>query len=103
MKPGVQMPHCAPPCAIQATCSGCRSSGVPMPSMVVILAPGASFSIGVWQARTGLPSTITVQEPHWPSSQQTLQPVSSICSRKTSARVAFVLGDDPAVDAVHIQ
>ena len=39
-------------------------------------------------ARSGLPSTITVQEPHWPSSQQTLQPVSSICSRKTSARVA---------------
>ena len=88
MKPGVQTPHWAPPCAIQAICSGCRLSAVPMPSIVVIFAPGASFSIVVWQARSGLPSTITVHEPHWPSSQQTLQPVSNICSRKTSARVA---------------
>ena len=75
-KPGVQTPHCAPPCAIHATCSGCRLSGVPRPSMVVILAPALLSLIGVMQARIAFPSTMTVQVPHCPSLQQTLQPVS---------------------------
>ena len=88
-KPGVQTPHCAPPCAIHATCSGCRLSGVPRPSIVVIFASGFTLLIGVRQARIAFPSTITVQVPHCPSLQHTLQPVSSSCSRSTSARFFF--------------
>ena len=53
-----------------------------------ILAPAGTFSSAVVQQRSGLPSMRTVQAPHWPSSQQILQPVSSICSRSTVASVA---------------
>ena len=55
------------------------------------------------QARYGLPLTITVQEPHWPSWQQTLQPVSIICSRNTSASFSVFFSDDPTVHAVYVQ
>src|ERR1700674_2685203 len=73
-KPGVQTPHWVPPCAIHATWSGCRLSGVPSPSMVVILASTFTLLIGARQARIAFPSTMTVQVPHWPSLQHTLQP-----------------------------
>ena len=86
MKPGVQKPHWAPPCTIQATCRGWGSWGVPMPSMVVTAAPSATLAILVTQERTSLPSRITLQQPHWPSPQPTLVPVSPNCWRITLAR-----------------
>ena len=42
MKPGVQKPHWAQPCAIHATCRGCMSLRVPTPSIVVISAPSGT-------------------------------------------------------------
>ena len=84
MKPGVQKPHWAPPCTIQASCSGCRLSGVPMPSIVVTREPSSTRFILVMQERTTLPFRITEQPPHWPWPHPTLVPVSFNCSRKTS-------------------
>ena len=47
--------------------------------------PSGTRFILVMQERTSLPSRITEQQPHWPWPQPTLVPVSSNCSRKTSA------------------
>ncbi len=87
MKPGLQNPHWAPPCTVQAICRACRLSGVPMPSMVVTRAPSSTRVILVMQARTTLPSRITEQQPHCPWPQPTLVPVSFSCSRRTSESI----------------
>ena len=89
MKPGEQKPHWAQPWAIHATCRGCMSDNVPMPSMVVISAPSLILPIFVRQERVTLPSTMTLQAPQWPSPQPILQPVSSRRSRRKVARVSF--------------
>ncbi len=39
--PGVQMPHCAPPCSRNACCTACSTSASATPSIVVISAPSA--------------------------------------------------------------
>ncbi len=88
MNPGVQKPHCAPPWAAQASCSGCRQSGLPTPSMVVTDAPSGRRRILYAHERTTLPSRMTLHAPHWPSPQPTLTPVSSSWPRSTSASVA---------------
>ena len=58
------------------------------PSMVVTERPSTE-NANVLQAETGAPSTITVQAPHTPSSQPTLQPFRMKCSRSRSAKVTF--------------
>ena len=58
-----------------------------MPSIVVILARSGIFFILTMQALTCFSSTMTVQEPQWPSLQQTLQPVNIILFLSTSAKV----------------
>ena len=54
------------------------------PSMVVTFLPATS-AIVVWQERTALPSTWTVQAPHRPDPQPNLVPVSFRCSRTTQS------------------
>ena len=51
--PGVQMPHCAPPCSTNARCSGCSP---PSPSIVVTRAPW-TCATGTRHEFTGSPST----------------------------------------------
>ena len=52
--------------------------------MVVTFLPATS-DIVVWQERTALPSTWTVQAPHRPEPQPNLVPVSLRCSRTTQS------------------
>ena len=52
--------------------------------MVVTFLPATS-DIVVWQERTALPSTWTVQAPHRPAPQPNLVPVSFRCSRTTQS------------------
>ncbi len=52
--------------------------------MVVTFLPATS-DIVVWQERTALPSTWTVQAPHRPEPQPNLVPVSFRCSRTTQS------------------
>src|SRR6185369_15906114 len=79
--PDWQEPHCGTCSAIQAFCKGCELVG-DRPSMVVTFLPAASDML-VWQERTALPSTCTVQAPHRPDPQPNLVPVSFRCSRTT--------------------
>ena len=60
---------------MKARCIGPGFSIVPSPSSVVISRPSSSM-IGVTQENTALPSTITVQAPHWPSPQPNFAPFS---------------------------
>src|ERR1044071_512349 len=62
--PGVQKPHCKPPAAIKLSANVSRSSSL-KPSRVRIDLPATLFA-GTAQDTTALPSTITVQHPHWP-------------------------------------
>jgi hypothetical protein len=61
-------------------------SGVPIPSIVVIDAPSATLAIFTTQDRINFPSMIMLHEPHWPSPQPTLTPVSPNWSRNTAER-----------------
>src|SRR5262245_10527991 len=53
--------------------------------MVVTFRP-ATFETEIWQERTALPSTCTVQAPHRPDPQPNLVPVSFNCSRTTQSK-----------------
>src|SRR5712692_5456952 len=86
--PGVQMPHCAPPQAMNASCTACNWSPLAMPSMVLILQPSAC-SAGTRQLLTMAPSSSTVQAPHSPSPQPSFVPVSFSSSRITSSKRAM--------------
>ena len=62
--PGVQKPHWEAPWATKAALQRVRSSPG-SPSTVVTCRP-ATRRIGVTQEIRGVPSTHTVQHPHWP-------------------------------------
>ena len=64
---------------------GCKSSGVPMPSMVVTSAPSACPANTV-QDFTARPSMWTTQAPHWLVSQPTWVPVRRSRSRSNSTK-----------------
>src|SRR5712671_3415455 len=67
---------------MKARCKGCSFSIVPSPSSVVI-APFAAADTGSEQERTDLPSSSTVQAPHWASPQPNFGPFSSRSLRRT--------------------
>src|SRR5712691_10376932 len=67
---------------MNARWSGWRRSDVPSPSIVVTW-PLAVADTGVTHERTGLPSTSTVQVPHWARPQPNLGPFSSRSLRRT--------------------
>src|ERR1700694_4217072 len=64
MIPGVQKPHWLAPVARKASTHLCRTSES-SPSSVTIWRPATRLA-GVTQATLALPSTQTVQQPHWP-------------------------------------
>src|SRR5580704_6444352 len=64
---------------MKAACTGCRFSGVPRPSMVVILSSWC-MTASVKHELMRRPSTSTVQAPHCPWSQPFLLPVRCRCS-----------------------
>src|SRR5882672_9662416 len=64
-----------------AACSARPTRSLPTASMVVTLLP-LTAEIGVWQARTGCPSTCTVQAPQSAMPQPYLVPVSPSSSRR---------------------
>ncbi len=74
--PGVQNPHCKPCCVQNASCIGCRSSRVPMPSIVVTERPSACTA-NIVQLFTETPSSSTVHAPQLEVSQPTCVPVKS--------------------------
>ena len=84
--PGVQKPHCRPWLRPNDSCKGCRSSGRPRPSTVVICAP-SSWTANSRHARAASPSTSTVHMPHTPCSHPTWVPVRPRWSRSASERV----------------
>src|SRR2546430_5472640 len=67
---------------MKARCKGCSFSIVPSPSSVVI-APFAAADTGSEQERTDLPSSSTVQAPHWASPQPNFGPFRSRSLRRT--------------------
>src|SRR6266571_5777229 len=67
---------------MKARCSGWSFSIVPSPSRVV-MAPLAAADTGTEQERADLPSSSTVQAPHWASPQPNLGPFSSRSLRRT--------------------
>src|SRR3989449_8531925 len=67
---------------MKARCSGWSFSIVPKPSSVVMLAFAAADT-GTEQERAGLPSSSTVQAPHWASPQPNFGPFSSRSLRRT--------------------
>src|SRR3954470_11389309 len=81
--PGVQKPHWSPWQVWKAICIGCRSPLRAIPSMVVTARPSASTA-SMAQLLTDLPSTQTVQAPHWLVSHPTWVPVRRRCSRSRS-------------------
>src|SRR5258708_9100048 len=88
--PGVQKPHCDPLFAAIAYCTGSSFSRVlPIPSVVVIMAPSSEQSgrrhelTAVSTTRRSFGSqreTITVQAPHPPSPPKSFLPVNPIPS-----------------------
>src|SRR5437867_6189098 len=66
---------------MNAACTGSGFSGEPNPSIVVIAYPSACFT-DVMQERVALPSTSTVQAPHWPSPQPNFGPCSPSALRR---------------------
>src|ERR1041384_3885536 len=82
--PGVQIPHCAPPCSMNDCCTSWSWSLRATPSIVVISDP-FTWATGTRQLFTIRPSTITVHAPHSPSPHPSFVPVSSNCSRNTSS------------------
>src|SRR5580704_5506477 len=85
--PGVQIPHCAPPCSRKACCNGCRCS-LATPSIVRMSVPSAC-NTGTRQLFTSAPSISTEHAPHSPSPQPSFVPVSFNCSRSTSSSRAI--------------
>src|SRR6202453_2521602 len=79
--PGVQKPHCSPCWVQNPSCSGCRSSRVPIPSIVVTERPSACTA-NIVQLFTDLPSSSTVHAPQLEVSQPMWVPVRSSSSRK---------------------
>lgn len=77
MNPGSQKPQRP---AFSATHAACTGSWPVSPSIVVTTAPSNSRNC-IWQARTGWPSTSTVQAWQLPSSQPCLAPVRLAASR----------------------
>ena len=71
---------------MKACCSGCSVSPRARPSMVVTCAP-SFITARVRHELIRLPSTRTVQAPHWPWSQPFLVPVRSRCRRSRSSSV----------------
>src|SRR5258706_15297112 len=67
---------------MNARCSGWSFSIVPSPSSVVILLLAATDT-GTEQERADLPSSRTVQAPHWASPQPNFGPFSSRSLRRT--------------------
>src|SRR3989449_224145 len=67
---------------MKARCSGWSLAIVPSPSSVV-MAPFAAADTGTEQERTDLPSSSTVQAPHWASPQPNFGPFSSRSLRRT--------------------
>src|SRR5438128_9696418 len=67
---------------MKARCSGWSLAIVPRPSSVV-MAPFAAAATGTEQERAGLPSSSTVQAPHWASPQPNFGPFSSKSLRRT--------------------
>src|SRR5258706_415742 len=67
---------------MKARCSGWSLSIVPRPSSVVIAAFAATDT-GTEQERADLPSSSTVQAPHWASPQPNFGPFSSRSLRRT--------------------
>src|SRR5215467_2300382 len=91
--PDVQYPHWYPSHAKNAACRGCKLSGVPRPSMVVISSPSC-ITASVRHEFTRLPFTCTVHAPHCPWSQPFLVPVNWSRSRSISnsdARTSTVI------------
>jgi hypothetical protein len=83
-KPGVQKPHCRPWHSANACWTGPREpSDRVSPSTVVISVPTADTA-NIRHARTGSPSTSTVQAPQTPCSQPTWVPVSPRSWRSAS-------------------
>src|SRR3954470_16618798 len=70
---------------MKARWSGPGFSTVPRPSRVVICRP-SKIDSGVRQENTALPSTTTVQAPHWPRPQPNFAPLSARSSRSTYSR-----------------
>ncbi len=87
--PGVQKPHCVPPCSTSACWMGCSFPPSDRPSIVTMSRPGASRA-STRQALTAAPSTITVQVPQLPLPQPSLVPVSPMRSRSRSSSVSRV-------------
>ena len=81
--PGVQMPHCAPPCSTNAFCSAFPVRVLAAPSIVITRRPSACAA-GTMQESTATPSISTVHAPHSPSPQPSLVPVRPQSSRNTS-------------------
>src|ERR1700730_8801976 len=81
--PAWHYPHCGTSTSIQARCTGWVPSA-DNPSMVVT----GSFTVPtcVWQDRTALPFTWTVQAPQSPAPQPNLVPFMSRTSRRTHKR-----------------
>src|SRR5215475_5850665 len=67
--PDVQYPHWYPSHATNAACMGCKLSGVPSPSMVVISSPSC-ITARLRHELTRLPFTCTVHAPHCPRSEE---------------------------------
>src|SRR5262249_8084040 len=91
--PDVQYPHWYPSQAKNAACRGCKLSGVPRPSMVVISSPSC-ITASVRHEFTRLPFTCTVHAPHCPWSQPFFVPVNWSRSRSISnsdARTSTVI------------
>ncbi len=68
--------------SISACCNGCSVPSTWASPSTVVMVRLASFSMGHWQARRGLPSTRIVQAPQLASSQAYLHPVRCSTSRK---------------------
>ena len=75
------------PASINACCSGCGSSAVPIPSMVSTVLPSASMA-NTQHELTARPSMMTVQAPHSPRSQPFFAPVRCARSRSTCRSVS---------------
>src|SRR5208282_3238735 len=86
--PGVQIPHCAPPCVMNACCTACNDPPQATPSIVRIFAPSACKA-GTRQLFTSAPSISIAQAPHSPSPHPSFVPVSFNSSRNTSSNRAI--------------
>src|SRR6266849_898846 len=86
--PGVQIPHCALPQAMNASWTACNRSPSATPSLVRIVVPSAC-SAGMRQLFTSSPFNSIEHAPHSPSPQPSFVPVSFNSSRNTSSSRAI--------------